>query len=121
MEAFDTESLTAVHWFAIALATVSGAIHLLLAVIVPIPTLQASFLLAGLGFFGGIALMLADYRRQLLYAVGIPFTGLQIVLWYLIVGPTLATLEPLDAIDKLAQTVLVVLLVVLYARESNQS
>lgn len=117
MVRFDTNSLTAVHWIAIALAAISGAIHLLLGVIVPVLALQASFLIAGVGFFVGIGLMLADYRRPLVYLLGIPFTAGQIVLWYVIVGPTLGTMGMLDAIDKLTQVVLVVLLFVLYARE----
>ncbi len=35
----------------------------------------------------------------------------------MIVGPTIGTLDPLDAIDKLAQILLIGLLVFLYARE----
>ncbi|MCH7659336.1 MAG: hypothetical protein IH933_01715 [Euryarchaeota archaeon] len=112
-----TDSLTPVHWLAIGLAALSGAIHLVLAIIVPIPALRVGFLLAGGGFFCGIALVLANYRRTVLYAVGIPFTGGQIVLWYVLVGPTPATIELLDAIDKLAQVVLLGLLVLLYVRK----
>lgn len=116
----DTNSLTPVHWLAIGLAALSGVIHLLLGVIVPIPVLQASFLFAGIGFFGGIVLVLTNYRRPLVYVVGVPFTGIQIILWYVFVEPTLATIEVLDAIDKLAQLVLIVLLVMLYRRGSRQ-
>lgn len=121
MGRLDTDSLTPIHWLAIGLGALSGVIHFLLGVIVPVPVLQVSFLLAGVGFFGGIALVLVDYRRPVLYALGIPFTGVQIVLWYVIVGPTLATLDVLDAVDKLAQGMFIVLLVVLYGRESNHS
>lgn len=117
MEQFDTDSLTPMHWFAIGLATLSGVIHLVLSLIVPILVLRVSFLLAGVGFFGGIVLVLANYYRTTLYAVGIPFTGVQIVLWYVIVGPTAEALELLDVIDKLAQIVLIGLLAVLYNRE----
>lgn len=117
MARFDTGSLTAVHWIAIALAAISGVIHLLLGVIVPVLALQASFLFAGIGFFVGIGLVLVDYRRPLVYLLGIPFTAGQVVLWYVIVGPTLGTIEVLDAVDKLTQAVLVVLLFVLYTRE----
>lgn len=117
MARFDTSSLTPIHWLAIALAAVSGAIHLLLAGIVPDVALRASFLVAGLGFFTGIALVLVNYRRPVVFLLGIPFTAGQIALWYAIVEPTLGTLGVLDAIDKLAQLVLVVLLVGLYVRE----
>lgn len=116
MDRLETGSLTAMHWLAIGLAGLSGAIHLLLAAIVPIPILRASFLLAAAGFLAGIGLVLLDYRRSLVYLLGIPFTGGQIVLWYLVVGPTPATLAVLDAIDKLAQVVLIGLLALLYAR-----
>lgn len=119
MGRFETASLTSVHWLAIGLAALSGAIHLLLSAIIPDPVLRASFLLAGVGFFGAIALVLVNYRRRWLYALGIPFTGAQIVLWYLVVDPTLGTLGPLDVVDKLAQAILIVLLVVLYGRESR--
>jgi hypothetical protein len=114
---FETASLSTVHWLAIALAALSGLIHLLLAAIVPATMLRISFLLAGLGFLGAIVLLLLNYRRRLLYLIGIPFVGVQIVLWYLIVGPTLATLSVLDVVDKLAQTLLIVLLTYLYAAD----
>ena len=114
MVRFETASLTATHWVAIGLAALSGLIHLLLAVIISQTALRASFLLAGIGFLGAILLVLVNYRRRLLYLVGIPFVGVQIVLWYLVVEPTLATLHALDAVDKLAQTLLIVLLIYLY-------
>lgn len=113
----ETASLTGVHWSAIALAGVSGLIHLVLAAIFPATVLRVSFLLAGLGFLGAIVLFLLDYRRRLLYLVGIPFTGVQIVLWYVVVQPTPGTVNVLDVIDKTAQVVLIVLLVYLYAAE----
>lgn len=117
MTRIGTASLTATHWVAIGLAALSGLIHLLLAAIVPATGLRTSFLLAGLGFFGAIGLVLLNYRRRLLYLIGIPFVGVQIVLWYLVVEPTVATLHVLDAIDKTAQIVLLVLLVYLYSAD----
>lgn len=116
---FETASLTAVHWIALALAALTGAIHLLLAAIYPELALRMSFLLAGLGFFGAIALFLLGYRRRLLYLIGIPYTGVQIVLWYVIVQPTPGTLYTLDVVDKTAQVLLIVLLAYLYATEGN--
>ncbi|MFC6905338.1 DUF7475 family protein [Halalkalicoccus tibetensis] len=117
MERFETGSLTAIHWLAIGLAGLSGAIHLLLAAIVPAFALRASFLVAGVGFFVGIGLVMADHERTWIYLLGLPFTGGQVVLWYLIIGPTPGSIGVIDAVDKSAQLVLVVLLVVLYARE----
>lgn len=119
MERFETASLTGVHWLALGLAALTGAIHLVLAAVVPWVALQVSFLLAGLGFFGAIVLFLLDYRRRLLYLVGIPFTGIQMVLWYLIVQPTPGTLNAIDAIDKTAQVALIALLAYLYATEGD--
>lgn len=117
MGRLETGSLTAVHWLAIGLAALSGIIHLLLAAIIPMLVLRASFLLAAVGFLAGIGLVLLDYGRPSVYLLGIPFTGGQIVLWYLVVGPTPATLGALDAVDKLAQLLLIAALAVLYARE----
>lgn len=111
-----TGSLTAPDWIAIGLAAVTGVVHLLLAVIWPGLVLRASFLLAGLGFFGAIALFVVDYRRRLLYLLGIPYTAIQIVLWYAVNQPTPGTIEVLDAIDKTAQILLIVLLGYLYRR-----
>ncbi|MFB6157864.1 MAG: hypothetical protein ABEJ34_08490 [Haloferacaceae archaeon] len=76
-----TESLTTLHWIGIVLALVSGVIHLAIGVGSITNPLGVSFVLAGLGFFGAVALLLVDYRRRLLYAVGVPFVGVQIVLW----------------------------------------
>ena len=117
MTRFETASLTAVHWVAIGLAALSGLIHLLLAAIVPWTVLRVSFILAGLGFLGGIGLVLLDYRRRLLYLIGIPYTGVQILLWFVVVEPTVATLNVLDVVDKAAQAVLIVLLAHLYATD----
>jgi hypothetical protein len=116
---FVTDGLGPLHWFGIALAAVTGAIHLLLGVrFVPSP-IGVSFLLAGLGFFGAVALLLLDYRRRLLYAVGVPFTAVQILLWYVFNEPTsLGEVGTLGLVDKVAQVALVVVLVVLYRRES---
>jgi hypothetical protein len=117
----QTESLGGVHWVAIGAALVSGIIHLVLGVSFAPSGLGISFLLAGLGFVGAVVLVLVNYRRRLVYAVGIPFTAIQIVLWYYInyvAGPrSLPNIGTLDAIDKLAQVVLIVLLVVLYRQE----
>lgn len=117
MVRFETASLTTAHWVAIGLAALSGLIHLLLAAIVSATVLRTSFLLAGLGFFGAIGLLLVNYRRRLLYLIGIPFVGVQIVLWYLVVEPTVATLDVLDVVDKVAQGLLLVLLVYLYSAD----
>jgi len=114
--AIETESLTSMHWVAIVLAAITGGIHLTLGISF-FPGLQPiSFILAGLGFFGAIVLFLVNYRRRQLYLVGIPFTALQIVLYLWINQRVDPAITPLEAIDKVAQVLLIVILFVLYRR-----
>lgn len=120
-----TETLGGLHWLAIVLAAVSGAIHLFLGVsaffgsVIPLP-LGISFLLAGLGFFGAIALVLVGWRRKLVYLAGIPFTAIQILLWYQFnyagTGRAITGAGPIEIADKVAQVVLILVLVDLYLR-----
>lgn len=110
-----TESLTPIHWVGIALAAVTGAIHLVLGVSFITSPLGWSFLVAAIGFFGGAAGVLVDYRRRQLYLLGIPFTAGQIVAWYFVNAPDFS---PLGIGDKVVQVVLIVVLVVLYRQES---
>lgn len=124
----ETASLTPLHWAAVVLAAITGVIHLLLGVSGLLGSevigtgLGAAFLLAGLGFFGAIVLLLVDYRRPLLYALGIPYTAAQIVLWYALnfdsVSDMLANAGAMGYVDKVVQVVLIVVLAVLYLRES---
>jgi hypothetical protein len=116
--AVRTESLEGLHWVGIAAALVSGVIHLFLGVSFAPEPLGISFLLAGLGFLGAVALVLLDYRRRTVYAVGIPYTLAQIVLWYVINfanGPKSfpADVGTLGAVDKVVQVVLIGVLVAL--------
>lgn len=113
-----TESLGALHWVGIIAALVSAAIHLLLGVRMLPSGMGISFVLAGLGFLGAIVLVLIAYRRRTVYAVGIPFVLVQIVLWYLLNFATGSKAFPSDigtlgAIDKLAQVVLLGVLIAL--------
>jgi hypothetical protein len=117
----DLDTLTPVHWVGVVLAVVSGAIHLALGVgFLPSP-FGVSFVLAGLGFAGAVALLLVGYRRRLLYGVGIPFTGVQVVLWYLVrvrgEGFPAFGEATLDYVDKAAQVLLILVLAYLLATE----
>jgi hypothetical protein len=99
-------------------ALVSAAVHLLLGVRMLPSGMGISFVLAGLGFLGAIVLVLFDYRRRAVYAVGVPFTLVQIVLWYYLnfaAGPKSfpADVGALGAVDKVAQVVLIAVLVAL--------
>jgi len=119
--AVDIGSLNALHWVGIVAALVTAAVHIRLGVGgLPLP-LRISFLLAGLGFVGAVVLVLLDYRRRTVYAVGIPFTLVQIVLWYALnfAGGTKsfpADVGTLGAVDKVAQVVLIAVLIVLLRR-----
>jgi hypothetical protein len=61
-------------------------------------------------------LVVVDYRRRLIYLVGIPFTAVQIVLYFYLNWPNV--ISPLGIGDKVVQTGLIAILVVLYRRES---
>lgn len=113
-----TGSLTGLHWLGIVAALVTAAIHLLLGVRLVPSGLGISFVLAGLGFLGGVTLVLADYRRRAVYGIGVPFTLVQIGLWYYLnfaAGPKAfpADVGTLGAVDKVAQLILLAVLVAL--------
>ncbi|MEF8781019.1 MAG: hypothetical protein V5A46_10110 [Haloferacaceae archaeon] len=116
--ALRTDSLSGLHWVGILAALISAVIHLLLGVRM-LPSGQGiSFVLAGLGFLGAVVLVLIDYRRRTVYAVGIPFVLVQIVLWYVFnfaAGPKSfpADIGALGAVDKVAQVALLAVLIVL--------
>lgn len=112
----NTETLEVPHAIAIVLAAVTGAVHLFLFVdqgFVP-------FLLAGLGFYGAIGLLIVTrgLYRQVLYLAGIPYTFAQIVLYYLAVRPqTLADVDALAMVDKIVQIALIGVLAYLFYSE----
>lgn len=118
-----TASLGGLEWIGIVAALVSALVHIRIGVgFAPAP-LGISFILAGLGFLGAIALVLVGYRRRAVYAVGIPFTLVQIVAWYYInfaAGPKSfpGDVGTLGAVDKIAQVVLIGVLVVLLRQQS---
>lgn len=110
--AFETEPLTGLHWAAIGLAALTGAIHLYLYVsegFIP-------FLLAGAGFFGAVGLVLIGFYRRIVYLVGIPYTMAQIAGWYVLDGNFTA----IAIVDKAAQVLLIALLAYLFVREGRE-
>jgi len=114
----DVSSLTGLHWLGVAAAVVSAGVHLLLGVRLLPSAIGGSFVLAGLGFLGAVVLVLVGYRRRAVYAVGIPFTLVQIVLWYYVNFVSLGKSFPADvgtlgAVDKVGQVVLLAVLVAL--------
>ncbi len=119
----QTGSLGTVHWVGVLAALVSAGVHLLLGVRMVPSGLGISFILAGLGFIGATVLVIVDIRRRAVYALGIPFTLVQIVLWYVVNftggGKSFpGDVGTLGAVDKIAQVVLVAILVVLLRDES---
>lgn len=103
------EPLTRLHKVAIALAATTGIVHLYLywaQEFVP-------FLLAGLGFFGAVVLLVSGVNRRLLYAVGVPFTAAQIAVWVAQGMPEFA----LGAFDKTVQVALIAVLTYLFVSE----
>lgn len=113
-----TESLHSLHWSGILAALVTAGVHLLLGVRMAPSGLGISFVLSGLGFLGAVVLVVVDYRRRSVYAVGIPYTLVQILLWYYVNFADGSKSFPgdvgtLGAVDKVAQVVLLAVLVVL--------
>ena len=117
----ESSSLTPLHWIAFALAITSGVVHLALVVVGPVPLTSSFgilFILAFGGFVGGVGLVAINYRRKLIYLLGLPYTGSQIVMWYLANQPAGAgDLSAFEWIDKIAQVLLLVVLVMLYLSE----
>lgn len=116
-------SLTPLHWLAIAMATISAGVHLVLGVQFFPHWMGISFIGATLGFAAGIWLVVANVRRPVVYAVGIPFTLGQIGAWIaltrpeLLTNPDLTALGAFEIVDKVAQLILIVVLLVLLSRE----
>jgi len=122
----QTDSLGGVHWVGILAALVSAGIHLLLGIRMLPSGMGISFVLAGLGFLGAIGLVLVGYRRRTVYAAGIPFVAVQIVLWFVlnfVTGPKSfpGEIGAIGALDKIAQFVLLGVLITLLRPGSSRS
>lgn len=116
---FTSSSLTPIHWFAIALAVVTALVHLVLGIGFLPHWMGIAFLFATAGFLLGIALVLLDVRRRLVYLVGVPFTAGQVVLWYVVNEPAaIEDLSLVELVDKIAQVLLIVALVYLVVRDT---
>lgn len=110
-----TGSLTSLHYAVILLAAVTGVIHLYEGVEDwGEGVIGLLFVLAGLGFFGAILLLLLGYRSRPLYLVGIGYTGVQIVAYFALRWPEVY--DALGLVDKAVQVALVVVLAALYRR-----
>lgn len=108
---FHSEKMSWAHWTAAVLAFGTGVIHLLLY----LDQGFLPFLFAGVVFLGAVVAVLLNVYRRLLYALGIPFTAGQIVLWYAQGMPDM----DIAIYDKPIQALLIVLLVYLFLREDE--
>lgn len=108
---FDTEKMSWAHWLAVALAAVTGVLHVYLY----IDEGFAPFLFAGGLFLGTIVALLLNLYRRLLYVLGIPFTAGQIVMW------TAQGMPSMDVaiVDKSIQVLLILLLAYLFLNEDE--
>ncbi|MEF8776231.1 MAG: hypothetical protein V5A43_06980 [Haloarculaceae archaeon] len=110
----ETESLTGTHWFALLLVVITGVIHVYAGIVegrIPVS-------LAGVGFLGAAALFLLDFRRSLLYPVGVLYTAVQFPLWYVAKAGEFTTL---GYVDKVVQGVLIIVLAYLFWQDRKVS
>ena len=106
-------SLTPLQWLAVALVVITGVLHVYAGIVegrVPVA-------LAGVGYAGALVLFLLDYRRRLLYLIGIPYTAVQIPMWLVVKSEY----GVVDYVDKTIQVVLILVLVYLYLSASSES
>jgi hypothetical protein len=73
-----TDTFNIAHTFAIVLATITGLVH----IYIGLGFGGQKLILAGIGFLTGSALFLADIKRRWLYGLAIPYTAIQILLWF---------------------------------------
>lgn len=111
------QSLSSLDYVAVVLAATTGVIHLYEGVedwgegVIGI-----LFVLAGLGFFGAIGLLLLGFRKRPLYLAGIVYTGIQFVAYFVLRWPDVS--EAIGLFDKAVQFALIVVLAALYLAES---
>ena len=106
-------SLTRLQWIAIALVAITGVLHVYAGVVEG----RAPVTLAGVGYAGALVLFFLDYRRRLLYLVGIPYTAVQIPIWLVVKSEY----GVVDYVDKAVQVVLILVLVYLYLQGPSEA
>jgi hypothetical protein len=106
-------SLTQYQWLAVVLVAITGVLHVYAGVVegrVPVA-------LAGVGYAGALVLFFLDYRRRLVYLIGIPYTAIQIPIWLVVKSEY----GVVDYVDKAVQVVLIVVLLYLYLNPPSES
>jgi hypothetical protein len=106
----DANGLTRLEGVTIGLLAFTAVAHLYAGVIEGAPPV----LLAGVGFAGGIALYVRGVRRRTLTIAAIPYTAVQIPLWYVAKAGEYTLV---GYADKVAQVALLVALVVLLRQQ----
>lgn len=107
--ALKPETVSDLGWVVVGLVFLTGVFHVYAGLVegrIPVT-------LAGVGFLGAIVLYLMDYRRRLLYAVGILYTAVQFPLWYV---AKVGEFTTLGLVDKTVQLVIIALLAYLLWR-----
>ncbi|WP_224447986.1 DUF7475 family protein [Haloprofundus salilacus] len=112
----DAAPLTRLHYVGVALAAVTGVVHLVLGISNLASTLGVLFVLAGAGYVGGVVLLVRGVRRPPLYLAGIGFTVVQLIAYVVLNAGNL--FSPVAVVDKAAQLLLVGVLVTLYRKET---
>ena len=106
-------ALTRLQWLAVVLIVVTGVLHVYAGVVegrIPVA-------LAGVGYAGALVLFFLDYRRRLLYLLGIPYTAVQFPLWIV----AKSEYGMVDYVDKAVQAVLILVLLYLYLKTPSES
>lgn len=99
-------SLSTLERGIVGLVFITAVTHIYPGVVEAAPPL----VLAGLGFLGGAALYVRGVRRRTLALAAIPYTAVQIPLWFVIKAGNYTTV---GYVDKAVQVVLVLALLVL--------
>ena len=105
-------ALTRLQWLAVVLIVVTGVLHVYAGVVegrIPVA-------LAGVGYAGALVLFFLDYRRRLLYLLGIPYTAVQSPLWIV----AKSEYGMVDYVDKAVQAVLILVLLYLYLNTRSE-
>ena len=108
---YRRETTTPIHWAAFGLSEVTGVIHLYLYY----QQANPAFLFAGVVFLGAVVAGLLNVYRRALYAIGVPFTAGQIVIWAVMGMPDMS----IAVVDKPVQVALIVLLAYLFVNEKR--
>lgn len=112
----ERDAMGSLDWVGVALAVLLGIAYLPLAIGELPNAVGISFLLAGLGYFGAVVLVLAGYRRGQVYGIGIGYNLVLIALYLLIQQPSVSDLAGFAGAVKAAQALFAVLLVALLVR-----